>query len=191
MIFMYQRVSSESQNLDRQKALEAKYKVDKVFSEKVSGKSIERPQLQLMLEVLSEGDTVVVESYSRLSRSTKDLLMIVDSLKDKGVSFISDKENVDTTTPTGKLFFSLIASIIEYEREILLQRQKEGIKQARERGVYKGRKAVDFNIHLWKTYYPKIESGELSNCEAMDVMGLKKTVYFKQKKIYLTIRGRQ
>ncbi len=184
MVFLYARVSTEEQNLSRQEDLVKRYAVDKVFSEKISGKNTERPKLQALLDIISEGDTVVVESYSRLSRSTKDLLSIVDHFKSKKVNFISDKEKIDTTTPTGKLFFTITAGIVEYERELLLQRQKEGIAIAKAQGIYKGRKPISFNINLWKTYYPAIKSKELSSTKAMEVMGLKKMTYHKHKKMF-------
>lgn len=100
------------------------------------------------------------------------------------MNFISDKEKIDTTTPTGKLFFTITAGLVEYERELLLQRQREGIEIAKTQGKYKGRKPVEFNVHLWKTNYPVIESKELSNAEAMRLMGLKKMTFHKQKKMY-------
>lgn len=181
---LYARVSSEEQNLSRQKMLMSKYLIDEVFEEKKSGKNQERPELKRLLSYVRKGDTVVVESYSRLSRSTKDLLDIVELLKEKEVNFISDKENVDTTTPTGKLFFTIMAGLVEYEREMIHERQREGIEIAKIKGKYLGRKPIELNIHLWKTYYPLIKNKELSMTEAMTQMGLKKMTFYKQKKMY-------
>ena len=101
--------------------------VDKVFVDKCSGKNTDRPQFHEMMSALKEGDTVIVESYSRMSRSTKDLLETVERLNDMGVYFISKKENIDTSTPTGRLILTVIAGINQFEREVMLDRQREGI----------------------------------------------------------------
>jgi len=103
---------------------------------------MDRPMLREMLDFVREGDTVVVESYSRISRSIMDLLKILEILKKKGVNFKSIKENYDTTDPSGNLTLNILASIGQYEREILLERQKEGILLAKKAGKYKGRAFV-------------------------------------------------
>lgn len=138
----YIRVSTVEQNEARQlKALEP-YKIDKFFKEKVSAKTMNRPELQKLLDYVREGDTVYVEDFSRLARSTKDLLDLVEIFKTKDVALISLKENLDTSTPTGKLMLTMIAAINEFERANLLERQREGIAIAKEQGKYKGRKAI-------------------------------------------------
>ena len=138
----YVRVSTEEQNEARQvEALKA-HGIEKWFIEKLSGKDMERPQLQAMLDYVREGDTVYVHDFSRLARSTKDLLSIVEHLQEKNVEFYSDKEKIDTTTPTGKLMLTMIAAIAEFERQTLLDRQREGIAIARQKGAYKGRKKI-------------------------------------------------
>ena len=137
----YVRVSTEEQNEARQiEALRA-HSIEKWFTEKISGKSMDRPQLQAMLDYVREGDTVYIHDFSRLARSTKDLLEIVERLQGKGVHLVSNKENLDTGTPTGKLMLTMIAAINEFERQNLL-RQREGIAIAKRNGVYKGRKKV-------------------------------------------------
>ena len=142
MIVGYVRVSTVEQNEARQLETMEKYAVGKLFCEKVSAKDTERPQLQAMLEYVREGDTVVVHDFSRLARSTKDLLDLVELLKDKGVTLISAKENVDSSTPTGKLMLTMIGAINEFERANMLERQREGIAIAKAEGKYKGRKEI-------------------------------------------------
>lgn len=138
----YIRVSTAEQHEDRQMAALQSYGIDKWFSEKISGKDINRPKLQEMLNFVRDGDTVYVEDFSRLARSTKDLLAIVDLLKNKNVRLVSLKESLDTDTPTGRLMLTMIAAIAEFERQNILERQREGIELAKAKGVYKGRKRL-------------------------------------------------
>jgi len=152
----YIRVSSSEQNEERQLDILKQYQIDRYFSEKVSAKDMHRPQLQEMLRYVREGDTLYICDFSRLARSTMDLLSIVDQLQNKNVQLISIKENIDTSTPTGKLMLQMIAAINEFERSNLLERQREGIKCAKERGAYKGRKRISVSddeftelYHLW------------------------------------------
>ena len=119
-----------------------KYHIEKWFVEKVSAKDTNRPKLQELLDFVREGDTIHIHDFSRLARSTKDLLDIVEQLNAKGVTLVSNKENVDTSTPTGKLMLTMIGAINEFERTNLLERQREGIAIAKRNGVYKGRKEI-------------------------------------------------
>ena len=138
----YVRVSTAEQNEARQvEALKA-HEIEKWFIEKISAKDMDRPQLHALLDYVREGDTVYVHDFSRLARSTKDLLEIVELLQAKGVEFHSDKEQIDSSTATGKLMLTMIAAIAEFERQTLLDRQREGIALAKQRGAYKGRKKV-------------------------------------------------
>ena len=123
----YIRVSSKEQNTARQEILMEQLGVDKVYLEKVSGKNTNRPELKAMLEFVREGDTVVVESISRFARNTKDLLELIEILQEKKVEFISQKEAIDTTTPTGKFMLTIFGAVSELERSYILQRQREGI----------------------------------------------------------------
>ena len=134
----YIRVSTEEQNEQRQvEAMKGK-NIEKTYIEKVSAKDTNRPKLQEMLEYVREGDTVYIHDFSRLARSTKDLLDIVERLNNKGVTLKSNKENLDTSTPTGKLMLTMIGAINEFERQNLLERQREGIAIAKREGKFKG-----------------------------------------------------
>ena len=138
----YVRVSTVEQNEARQIEALQKHHIDKWFTEKISGKNTERPQLQALLDFVREGDTVYIHDFSRLARSTKDLLELVELLHRKKVHLISNKENLDTSTPTGKLMLTMIAAINEFERANTLERQREGIAIAKRNGIYKGRKRI-------------------------------------------------
>ena len=120
----YIRVSTEHQETARQQEIMDSYQVDRIFSEKISGANKDRPQLRAMLDYVREGDTLYIESISRLGRSTKDLLNIIDTLTDKGVTLVSHKENIDTDTPTGKFMLTVFAVLSQLEREQLKQRQR-------------------------------------------------------------------
>ena len=142
MELAYIRVSTVEQNEARQVEAMEKYHIEKWFVEKVSAKDTNRPKLQELLDFAREGDTIHIHDFSRLARSTKDLLDIVEQLNAKGVTLVSNKENVDTSTPTGKLMLTMIGAINEFERTNLLERQREGIAIAKRNGVYKGRKEI-------------------------------------------------
>jgi len=139
-IIGYARVSTEEQELTAQLEQLKGAKVDKVFKEKASGVKQDRPQLVAMLDYCREGDTVIVCKLDRIARSTKHLLEIVEMLEEKKVSFRVLNINLDTATPTGKLMLSMLAAIGQFEREMMLERQREGIRIAKEKGAYKGRK---------------------------------------------------
>ena len=138
----YIRVSTVEQHEDRQvKDLTENAKVSKVFIDKLSGKDTNRPQLNAMIDYVREGDTVVVSEYSRLARSTRDLIDIIETLQNKGVTVISMKEKLDTSTPQGEFMLTGFAGIATLERKLMLQRQREGIAIAKANGKYKGRQS--------------------------------------------------
>lgn len=141
----YIRVSSVDQNEARQlEALKDKG-IEKYYIEKVSGKDMNRPKLQELLDYVREGDTIYIHDFSRISRSVKDLLGILDLLENKKVRLVSLKEALDTNTPTGRLMLTMIGAINEFERANLRERQAEGIAIAKEEGKYKGRKKKEIN----------------------------------------------
>lgn len=161
----YVRVSTVEQNEARQLEALKKHNIDKWFCEKVSGKDMNRPQLQAMLDYVREGDTVYIHDFSRLARSTKDLLAIVEQLQDKGVHLVSNKENLDTSTPTGKLMLTMIAAINEFERANLLERQREGIQSAKENGKYKGGQVKRIDEKTFTAAYERYKSRELNKTQ--------------------------
>lgn len=177
----YIRVSTDEQNTDRQESnLQG---CDKLFIEKVSGKDIEhRTELKKLMEYVREGDIVVVDSFSRFARNTKDLLTLVDQLQSKGVSFISHKENVDTSTPQGKFMLTVFAGLAQFEREQTLQRQREGIEIAKQKGKYKGRKPIAYDKELFVSLVAKVNKGEITARKAMQELGMKANTYYRRVK---------
>ena len=141
----YVRVSTVEQNEARQLESLKGYDIDKWYTEKVSGKDLNRPKLQEMLEFVRECDTIYIHDFSRISRSVKDLLSLIDTLEAKKVHLVSVKESLDTSTPAGRLMLTMIGAINEFERANLLERQAEGIAIAKAKGKYKGRKAIEIN----------------------------------------------
>ena len=165
MNIAYVRVSTAEQNEARQLEGLKKYQIDKWFKEKVSAKDTNRPELRNLLEFVREGDTVYVHDFSRLARSTKDLLAIVEQLQSKNVHLVSNKENLDSSTPTGKLMLTMIGAINEFERTNLLERQREGIEEAKKRGVYKGRKVVSVEDDRWQDLYKQYLTRQITKKE--------------------------
>lgn len=138
----YARVSTQEQNLDRQIDNLKACGCERIYTEKMTGTKADRPEFNRMLETLRPGDILVTDSFSRLSRSTKDLLTLIENLDNTGVYLVSLKENLDTTTATGKLMFSMIAALSQFERDLLAERTVEGLKAARARGRKGGRPSV-------------------------------------------------
>lgn len=140
----YVRVSTIEQNEARQVEALEKYNIEKWFIEKVSAKDTNRPKLKEMIDFVREKDVIYIHDFSRLARSTKDLLDIVDLLKNKNVKLISNKEGFDTSTANGELMLTMIAAINQFERRNLLERQREGIEIAKREGKFKGRKKIEY-----------------------------------------------
>lgn len=143
--FGYARVSTTDQSLNRQiEALRAQGIEDKnIFTDKISGAKESRPGLDSLISHLRPGDSVTVLSFDRAARSTKQLIALAETLKEMDVDFISLKESIDTTTPQGKLFFTMSAAFAEFERDMIKQRQAEGIAIAKANGKYRGKPPVD------------------------------------------------
>jgi DNA invertase Pin-like site-specific DNA recombinase len=174
-IIGYIRVSTAEQNTARQEAALSEYGCQKLFIDKMSGKERYRPQLEAMLNYIREGDAVVVESISRLARSTRDLLDIVDKLKDKGVAFISLKESIDTTTPQGKFVMTIFAALSELERENIRQRQAEGIAIAKEQGKYKGRRPKKVDQTELEMLIDRWQRGEIKQSYICKKLGISRS----------------
>lgn len=168
MVYGYARVSTADQNLDRQKDMLEKYGADKIFCEKMSGTKKHRPELDKLLSILQEDDVVVIESLSRLGRSVKNLADLLDTFNERKLRLISLKETIDTTSSTGKLLFTILSSLAQFERDVLVERTREGLNAARARGRCGGRPKTDANalnkaIALYNTkQYSIKEIGELT-----------------------------
>ena len=180
----YVRVSTEEQNTIRQEVLMDSLGVDKVFIDKASGKDANRRELQNMLEFVRVGDTVIVESYSRLARSTRDLLDIVETLKNKGVEFISKKEAINTATPAGRLMLTIFAGLYQFERECTLERQAEGIAEAKKAGKYKGRKPLDVDADKFKALYTDWKAGRITAVAMQKALGLTAPTFYRRVRDY-------
>lgn len=175
----YVRVSTQDQNPARQEELMKSFGVEKVYSEKLSGKDTNRPKFQEMMSFLREGDTLYIESFSRLSRSTQDLLNTVNTLNEKHVSLVSDKEKIDTTTPQGRLVMTVFAAIYEFERENTLQRQAEGIAIAKKQGKYKGRKPLPLSPQFLSAA-KAWEKGTLPLKDAIKQSNMSEATFFRK-----------
>lgn len=174
----YIRVSTSEQNTIRQELLMNELGVEEIYIDKISGKNTNRPQLKAMLEYVRRGDTVIVSEISRFARNTKDLLELVETLHNKGVEFISKKEAIDTTTPTGKFMLTIFGAVAELEREYILQRQREGIEAAKLQGKYTGRKPKEYPE--WDKVISRWQGGEITAVQAMKILGISKSSFYRQ-----------
>lgn len=159
MTYGYARVSTSDQNLDRQQDALQKYGIDKLYCEKLSGTKKSRPELDRLLKDLREGDTVVIESLSRLGRSVKNLSELMEIFNEKNIRLVSLKETIDATSSTGRLLFTILSSLAQFERDVIVERTQEGLKAARARGRTGGRPRTDKKViqkavalHLTKQY---------------------------------------
>lgn len=173
-------VSTAEQNTARQEVLMKQLGVEKVYIDKISGKSADRPHLRKMLSFVRNGDTVMVEAISRFARNTKDLLELIDVLQKKDVEFVSQKEKIDTSMPTGRFMLTVFAAVAELERGYLLDRQKEGIAVAKSHGKYKGRKPIAVDEQLWAKLLSLWENREISATEFMRKMGISKSTFYRK-----------
>lgn len=176
-IFGYARVSTEQQNLDRQLDALEKYGVDMIYNEKMTGTKRDRPELEKMLDRMTEGDTVVVESLSRLGRSTKDLIELTELFEQKGVHLVSLKEQIDTSTSTSKLLFTLMSAIAQFERDVIADRTREGLKSARTRGRKGGRPKV--NPETVKKAAKLYNTKQYTIKEIEELTGVKKSTLYR------------
>ena len=180
----YIGVSTAEQNMGRQEILMREFGVEKVFIDKCSGKTANRPKLVEMMNFVRDGDTVVVSEIARSARSTKDLLNLIDQLTEKGVQFESQKEKTDTTTPAGKFMLTVFAVVSRLEREYILARQREGIEAKKARGEYKGRQPIAVDASQFEQEYCPWKSGRITAVTAMSHFGLKPNTFYRRVREY-------
>lgn len=176
----YVRVSTEEQNTARQEIMLRELGIDELFVDRASGKNADRPELNRMMNFVRRGDTVIVESISRFARNTRDLLDLVEQLTEKQVEFVSRKEAIDTTTPTGKFMLTVFAAVAELEREYILQRQREGIAIAKQQGKYRGRPPKVYPD--FERIAARWQKGEITAVQAMKQLGMSKTRFYERVK---------
>lgn len=167
----YVRVSTVEQNEGRQVLAMKEHGVDKVFVDKASGKNTKREKLDEMLRFVREGDVLYVSEFSRLARSTKDLLAIVEQLSAKGVDIVSLKENIDTTTASGRMMLTVVAAIAQFEREIMLERQREGIELAKKAGKFE-KPCISVPDELFDAVYERYLRRELTKSGMCRELGI-------------------
>ena len=172
MKIAYVRVSTAEQNEARQIEALSKHGIEKWFTEKVSAKDTNRPKLQEVLNFVREGDVIYIHDFSRLARSTKDLLEIVEILNEKKVHLVSNKENIDTSTPTGKLMLTMIGAIAEFERQNLLERQREGIEIAKREHKFKGRKALSVDEEIFEQLLQEYQNRKINKVKFAEKLGI-------------------
>ena len=178
----YVRCSTLEQNETRQLKMMEEHKVEKVFVDKASGKNTDRKEFKEMMAFIRAGDILIVESISRIARNTRDLLTIVSNLTDKGVEFVSLKENIDTATPHGRFMLTVFGALAELERDSILERQREGIEIAKAEGKYKGRKPVAIDEAKFRAVCARWRAGEITAATAMKEVGLKPNTFYRRTK---------
>lgn len=180
MIVFYARVSTEQQNEARQIETAREVNAEKIFLDKLSGKDTNRPQLKQMLDFIREGDMVVVSEISRLARNTQDLLALVGKIHAKNVEFRSVKENLDTSTPQGRFVLTIFAALSELERDMIRQRQTEGIAIAKQDGKYRGRKEMSIDEKHFRAACDEWKSGSRTAVSIARQFGFSTTTFYKK-----------
>lgn len=186
MKLFYCRVSTEQQNEARQikAAEELGIEKDYIYIDKQSGKNTGRPKLQELLKFCRKGDIIYCESISRMARNTKDFLNIIEELNNKKVDFVSLKENIDTSTPQGKFMLTVFSALSTLERECILQRQAEGIAIAKANGVYKGRKAREYDKEEFKKMLVEWRAGTRTAASIQRHFNISSQTFYRWEKEY-------
>ena len=174
----YVRISTREQNTARQDVLMEKLGVERVFTDKLSGKDTQRPELQKMMDFVRDGDVVVVESFSRFARNTRDLLDLTAALEKKGVRFVSQKEAIDTDGPAGKLMLTIFGALAQFERETILERQAEGIAIAKEEGRMAGRPKKAKTT--FEEVYWEWKAGKVSAAKGAKKLGIARSTWYRK-----------
>jgi len=188
----YVRVSGADQNEARQLIAMKELMIpqSQIFIDKQSGKNTARPALQKLLKRVQPGDTVIVESVSRFARNTRDLLMLIDKLTAKGVEFVSQKEHIDTTTPTGKFMLTVFGAVAELERGYILQRQAEGIAAAKAHGVHMGRPTIAVPDNF-ATIVRRWEKKQLPLAQALAQCDMGRSTFFQRVHEYKLLQAQK
>lgn len=176
----YIRISSAEQNTARQDVLMQELGVEKIFTDKCSGKNTDRPKLMKMMEFVREGDVVIVESISRFARNTRDLLTLVEQLEEKQVKFISKKEVIDTNTASGKFMLTIFGAVAELERDYIRDRQREGIAIALEEGRYNGRPKK--KLDNFEEVYNAWKAEEITASKASKLLKVARSSFYRRVK---------
>ena len=184
MKLFYARVSTQEQNEERQIKMALNMEIEKeyIYIDKASGKNTNREQLKKMLEFVRKGDIVYCESISRIARNTKDLLEIVEMLNEKGVEFVSMKEQIDTTTPQGKFMLTVFGAMATLERQSILQRQQEGIAIAREHNKYQGKPKMNIDKEKFVAVCDEWRKGNKTATQCMIELNLKPNTFYRRVK---------
>jgi DNA invertase Pin-like site-specific DNA recombinase len=182
---MYQRISTRNQNLARQQAMAAEFGVDEVnvYTDVVSGKKdVKRPQLEEMLKFVRRGDTLYVESFSRLGRSLRDLLDIISQLEAKGVTLHSKREGVCTDSASGRLQVAIFSALSAFERELMLERVAEGVAVAKAAGKYTGGVQKPTDWDKFKNVYGQWRQKKITAVAAQKMMGMTAPTWYRRVK---------
>ena len=179
MVFGYGRVSTKDQNSARQReALQNKCNV--YFEDKLSGRNMDRPEFQKMIEQLRSGDTVMVVSIDRLGRNLKELVELSSKLKDMGVNIVALNQGIDTSSKMGQLFYNFMALMSEMELMFIQERQREGIELAKQNGRYKGRPLK--KLDGWEQLSKEVAENKLSVDRACQLLKISRSTFYRRKK---------
>lgn len=177
----YVRVSTIEQNTARQEvAIKETVKIDKWFIEKVSAKDRERKELNKLLDYIRTDDTIYIHSLDRLARNTRDLLNIIEILNKKNVKLHSIKDNIDFNSSTGKFMLTILGGVAELERNILKERQKEGIAEAQKKGIYEGRKKIKLNDKQFNELYKDWKKGYITQKDMCDKLSISRSTLYRR-----------
>jgi DNA invertase Pin-like site-specific DNA recombinase len=190
MIYGYARVSTRDQKLEPQVDQLQRYGCDKIIKEKISGRTVAgRDGFKSLLKSVMRNDTIVVTKLDRFARSTKDALETIEDLNERGVALVIlnfGGMNIDTTAPTGKLMITMFSAVAEFELGINKERQREGIAQAKERGVYKGRPKRYTEVHDGLTHAIELYKNRDSN--GLTVKKIAKITKISESTLYRAVR---
>lgn len=185
----YVRISTAdgTQKTDRQDVIMKEFGVEKIFTDKATGRNTERKGLREMLSYVRDGDELYIESISRISRSTKDFLNITGDLEEKGVKLVSHKEKIDTKSPQGVFMLSVFSALSQLEVDTTRERRAEGIRIAKEKGLYTGRKPKEFDKDLFANVYNSWKAKEITAVNAMKQLDMTANRFYRNVKKYEAI----